>query len=269
VSKDKKPARKIDLTPGPLGYAFGWEQRDQLEALGEDSGLVLCHFKDAFPKFDTTADPLGLLDILDQGQQGACQGHALATVFSICYFLATGRKEAFSRAAGYYLAQKKDGIRGDMGSTLSGGQWVATQNGMCLEADWPYPSRYNPSMPSSAQNKFLFKLQVTKPFRDIDAMTEWAEQGLPIQCGILWNSSCDREVVDNYRGGTGGGHSTVFWQRRNQNFRMINSWSARWCEDGCNEWTAESIKRCMADRFAVFIGYAPSGMSFPTPKPLS
>ena len=270
MSKDKKPTRPIDLTPGPLGYAFGWEQRDQLEALGEDSGLVLRQFKDSFPKFNQQADPLGLVDILDQGQQGACQGHALASVFSICYFLATGRKEAFSRAAGYYLAQKKDGIRGDMGSTLSGGQWVATQNGMCLEADWPYPSRYNPGMPPSAQNKFLFKLQTTKPFRDLDSMLAWLDEGLPIQTGLTWNNSCDQEVVANYDGRSGGGHSTVFWQRRaSGNVVNINSWGRRWAGDGVHEWTPDSIKKALAGRWTVFIGYAPAGMSFPDPQVLS
>lgn len=199
-----------------------------------------------------------------------CQGHALAQVFSICYFLATGRREAFSRAAGYYLAQKRDGIRGDKGSTLSGGQWVATQHGMCLESDWPYPSRYNPGMPPSAQNKFLFKLQTTKPFKDLESMLQWLDEGLPIQIGLTWNNSCDQEVVDNYNGNSGGGHSTVFWQRRaNKNVVNWNSWGRRWAGDGVHEWTPESIKRALASRWTVFIGYAPAGMSFPQPQPIS
>lgn len=270
MSKDKTPSKKLDLTPGRLGYAFEWEQRDVLESRGAEPELVLRQFKDSFPKFNPTADAMGVMDILDQGQQGSCQGHALAQVFSICYFLATGRREAFSRAAGYYLAQKHDGIRGDRGSTLSGGQWVATQHGMCLESDWPYPSRYNPGMPPSAQNEFLFKLQTTKPFKDLESMLQWLDEGLPIQIGLTWNNSCDQEVVDNYNGNSGGGHSTVFWQRRaNQNVVNWNSWGRRWAGDGVHEWTPESIRRTLQNRWTTYIGYAPDGMSFPTPNPLT
>jgi len=114
------------LPIGRLGYAFQKEDRATLETNGAEPSEALRLFQASFPTFDVTADPLGAVDILDQKNQGACQGHALAMVFSICFFLATGRREAFSRAAGYYLSQRKDGIRGDSGSTLSGGQWVAT-----------------------------------------------------------------------------------------------------------------------------------------------
>jgi hypothetical protein len=191
-------------------------------------------------------------------------------VFQICYFLATGRKASFSRAAAYYLSQKKDGIRGDQGSTLSAGQWVATQHGLCLESDWPYPSRYNPQQPASAANKFLFKLQTTKPFKDLQSMLDWLEQGLPIQTGLTWNDSCNEEIVDNYSNRSGGGHSTVFWQRRpSQNVVNINSWSANWSGDGCHEWTLKSIETALAGRWTVFIGYAPAGMQYPTPDAIS
>lgn len=260
----------LKLERGSLGYAIERENHELLEATGADSQLVLQRYRDSFPQFNTTADPLGVLKVFDQGQQGSCQGNALAQVFSICYFLATGRHETFSRAAGYYLAQKKDGIRGDQGSTLSGGQWVATQHGMCLESDWPYPSRYSPSMPATAQNKFLFKLQTTKPFRDVQSMLDWLDQGLPIQTGLNWNSSCDREVVDAYSLRGGGGHSTVFWQRRaNGNVCNINSWGSRWNGDGVHEWTPESIQRTLQNRWTVYIGYAPDGMSFPAPDAIA
>jgi hypothetical protein len=258
------------LEQGRLGWAIDSENVPLLESTGTESGELLKWYRDTFPKFNTQADPLGVVSITDQGQQGACQGHALATVFQICYFLATGRKAAFSRAAGYYLSQKKDGIRGDQGSTLSAGQWVATQNGMCLESDWPYPSRYNPAQPASAANKFLFKLQTTKPFKDLQSMLDWLEQGLPIQTGLTWNDSCNEEIVDRYNGRSGGGHSTVFWQRRpSQNVVNINSWSANWSGDGCHEWTPKSIETALAGRWTVFIGYAPAGMEYPVPDAIA
>lgn len=100
-------------------------------------------------------------------------------------------------------------------------------------------------------------------------MIAWLNLGLPIQTGLTWNNSCDEEVVDNYSGRSGSGHSTVFWQMKdNGNVRMINSWGA-WSGDGCNEWTIESIRRTLDNRWTTYIGYAPDGMSFPTPTPLS
>lgn len=258
------------LTQGKLGWAIDSENVGQLEATGQHSGELLKWYRDTFPKFNTTADPLGAVSILDQSTQAACQGHALAQVFSICYFLATGRKAAFSRAAGYYLSQQKDGIRGDQGSTLSGGQWVATQHGMCLESDWPYPPRYSPQMPASAKDKFLFRLQTTKPFKDLQSMLDWLEQGLPIQTGLTWNDSCNEEIVDAYNGRSGGGHSTVFWQRRSGGDVVnINSWGSSWSGDGCHQWTTGSIEAALKGKWTVFIGYAPAGMIYPDPSAIA
>jgi len=254
------------LPIGRLGYAVQYEDRSSLEANGLAPSEALAMFQASFPKFDTTADPLGAIDILNQGNQGSCQGHALAMVFSICFFLATGRREAFSRAAGYYLSQRKDGIRGDQGSTLSGGQWVATQNGICLEKEWPYPSRYDPSEPSGIN--YRFKLKTTRPMRTVKEVTDWIDSGLPVQIGLAWNDSCSHEVVDRWVPG-GGGHSTCFWQRaKSGNVRNINSWGKSWSTDGIHEWTEGSISRALSHQWTVMIGYSPDEMSFPEYGPL-
>lgn len=197
-----------------------------------------------------------------------CQGHALAGIFSTCFFLATGRKQAFSRAAAYYLSQRKDGIRGDQGSTLSGGQWVATENGLCLEKDWPYPKSYNPTEPSGV--KYAYKLKTTRPMESMADINDWINSGLPIQIGIAWNNSCNQEVVSNYAASTNsGGHSTFFWLRaKSGNIRNINSWGKDWNGDGVHEWTEASIERALKHRFTVMIGYAPEAMSFPEQDPI-
>jgi len=249
------------------GYTILAENRAALETNGLNPQDALMNFKESFPQFNITSDPLGVLDVLNQGQQGSCQGHALATVFSICFFLATGRREAFSRAAGYYLSQRKDGIRGDNGSTLSGGQWVATQHGMCLEEDWPYPARYFPTEPSNV--RYLYKLMVTRPMRTVKEVTDWIDAGLPVQTGFMWNNSCSHEIVNNWQPG-GGGHSTCFWQRSNAgNIRNINSWGENWNGDGVHEWTESSIDRAIRHRYTTLIGYAPDEMSFPDYAPIT
>lgn len=253
----------MSLPQGQLGYAIELERRTALEMHGDEPREMLARMRDEFPAFNTQAMPTDVFDILDQGQQGACQGHALAAIFSICFFLATGRREAFSRACGYYVAQQFDGIRGDTGSTLSAGQKVAMQHGMCLEKDWPYPRSYNPNSKPNGVT-FPFKLSVSKPFNSAEEMEEWLQAGLPIQTGISWNNSCNKEIVDNWQAGGGGGHSTCLWQLRpNGNGVNINSWGSTWNGDGCHEWTWDSIRKMVRHSWSTFIGYAPTRMSFP------
>ena len=258
----------MNLEQGPLGYAIEFERRGLLESSGNEPKEMLARMADEFPKFDCKANPLGVVSILNQGNQGSCQGHSLAQIFSICFFLATGRKEAFSRACGYYESQRYDGIRGDSGSTLSAGQKVAKEHGMCTEAEWPYPSRYDPnSKPGGI--KYQYKLDVSKPFTSVDDMAEWLNAGLPIQTGIAWNETCNREVVSDWRPG-GGGHSTTLWQLApSGNAFNINSWGGTWCQDGMHEWTWTAIAKMVKHSWSTFIGYAPTRMSFPEQPPIS
>lgn len=256
------------LPVGRLGYSLLNEDHEYLEDVGESPNQAMKAFQDSFPVFNTTADPLGAVSVLNQGNQGSCQGHSLALIFSINYFLATGRREAFSRACGYYVSQSYDGIRSDSGSTLSGGVKCATQHGMCLESDWPYPSRYDPRQPSGVE--YPYKLKSTKPMRSVDDCRNWLQLGLPIQTGIKWNDSCSREIVDNWQPLRGsGGHSTTFWQlSQSGNVKNINSWGNTWNGDGVHEFTFGSIARLLQDSNTVLIGYAPDAMSFPTPTPI-
>ncbi len=247
------------------GYRYDHESKPELFFHGQSASETLKAYRDSFPKFDVGANPLGAIDVLNQGNQGACQGHSLASIFTICFFLATGRRQAFSRAAGYYLSQRYDGIRGDNGSTLNGGRRVATEHGMCLESDWQYPSRYNPAEPANVP--YLYKLKITKPFTRVADVTAWIDAGLPVQTGFAWNDSCSREIVTNWRSG-GGGHSTVFWQRaKSGNVVMLNSYD-QWNEDGCNEWTEGAIAQALAHEWTTLVGYAPDEMSFPDQKPI-
>lgn len=260
-------SNEILLPTGTLGYRFDVEDKGALEQYGESPMKLLQAFRETVPAFDVQADPAQLVRILDQKNQGACQGHALAMVFSICYFLMTGRWLNFSRAAAYYLSQRKDGIRGDQGSTLNGGRWVATEHGLCLEEDWRYPSSYDPTEPPNVP--YLYKLKMTRPMRTVQEVMDWINAGLPVQTGFAWNDSCSREIVTNWRTG-GGGHSTCFWLRsRAGNVKNINSWSNVWNGDGVHEWTEASIAACLRDKWTTLVGYAPDGMQYPEPPPLT
>lgn len=254
-----------NLERGTLGYRFDLENKPELEAKGTDSKMLLKAFKDAFPTFNLQANPVDVFDILDQQMQGACAGHALAAVFSVCYYLATRRREAFSRGGAYYLAQQKDGIRGDQGSTLSACRWVATEHGLCLEKDWPYPPRYNPTKPAGIQ--FPYKLKVSKPMKTLQEVMDWLEAGLPVQIGLPWDSYAEKEIVDNFSPSRdSGGHSTTFWLKTGENVNNLNSWGQRWNGDGVHKWTPKSIEQALRHEWTVMIGYSPDEMSFPNPS---
>lgn len=254
------------LPTGRLGYAIDAEQKPLLMSQGMDPRKMLRLASENKPKFNVNVHPTTLFDPLNQGNQGACQGHALALCFTICFFLMTGRVQAFSRAAAYYLSQRKDGINGDRGSTLSGGQWVATTHGLCTEDEWKYPSSYDPREPSGIS--YRFKLVASQATQDWELIQEALDIGLPVQDGIMWNNEVSRTLVTNYTGsGAQGGHSTTLWTKSDENYRRINSWGL-WDGDGCNENTPKALKQQVEHRNASHVIYAPEGMIYPELSPV-
>jgi hypothetical protein len=254
-----------ELPIGAMGYAIMAEQKPLLMSQGMSPHAMLKAVRENKPTFNVDVHPSTLFAPLDQKSQGACQGHALALIFTICYWLATGRVDYFSRAAAYYLSQKKDGIQGDRGSTLSAGQWVATQHGLCLEEDWPYPPSYDPRQPAGIS--FPFKLVASQPTRDYELIAEALDMGLPVQDGIIWDNSVSRTIVTNYVGNGGGGHSTTLWTKKGSLYRRINSWGM-WDGDGCNENEPKALKQQVEHRYSSHVIYAPEGMIYPELQPV-
>jgi hypothetical protein len=250
-----------------LGYAIEQENNALLQANGMEPALMLKSAAANFPAFNTNTDPMAIITLLDQANQGACQGFALARMFQICYFLMTGQILDFSAAAAYYLSQRYDGIRGDFGSTLSGGQKVATIHGLCLAKEWAYPSRYYNVEPTPKPN-YAFKLVAAKPTKDPGLIREALDLGLPVQDGITWNNEVSQTVCDNYTGrGAGGGHSTCLWLKKNGNYIRINSWG-KWDGDGCNENTPKALDQQVRLSGNNHVIYAPEGMIYPDTPPI-
>ena len=249
-----------------MGYAIEEENRPLLEEQGIDPQFLLARAAENFPPFNVQNNPREIIPQINQGQQGSCQGHSLMRMFIICYYLMTGRILSFSRAAAYYLSQRKDGIKGDRGSTLSGGQWVATQHGLCLESEWKYPSEYDPREPNPKPN-YDFKLVSAKPTNDPRLIREALDMGLPVQDGIKWTSEVSQSIVTNYSGrGGGGGHSTTLWLKNGENYIRDNSWG-NWDGDGCNENTPRALDQQVEFGGNTHIIYAPEGMIYPELAP--
>jgi hypothetical protein len=249
-----------------LGYAIEKESQELLMKNGLDPQVMLRRAEANKPDFNSSANPMTLFDPLDQGQQGSCQGHSLALIFRICYFLSTGVVLNFSRAAAYYISQRFDNIKSDQGSTLSAGQKVATQHGLCLEDDWPYPSRYDPREPAGIS--YPFRLVAAQPTRDPEIIMQALDLGLPVQDGIIWDSSVSRSISTSFTGSGGGGHSTTLWTKIGDNYRRINSWGM-WDGDGCNENTPRSLQQQIEHRWSTHIIYAPEGMIYPERQPVT
>ena len=243
------------------GYLHGKDDYDWIDER-MDPEIVLKAAQAAYPGFNPHS--WSWTELPNQGRQGACQGHALANCFQIALVQQYGIQTLFSRAAAYYLSQKFDGIHGDRGSTLSGGQKVA-ESGLCLEVEWAYPSSYNNRQPESANGNLNFKMMGSRRVKDADLAWDLLKAGVPIQTGVAWNSSFEREVCDSYRSG-GGGHSTMLFGLDEETGNAINhnSWGSNWCGDGRNQWTKKFFSDIIQrDRYAVFVAYDPTGLEVP------
>lgn len=242
------------------GYLHGADDYDYIDAQ-IDPEIVLKAARAAYPAFNPYV--YEWTELPNQGRQGACAGHALANCFQVALVQQFGIQTLFSRGGAYYTAQKFDGIRGDRGSTLAGCQKVA-ESGLCLEKEWPYPSSYNNSMPSSAQGKMDFKMMGSRRVTDADLAWDLLEAGCAIQTGVAWNSSFEQKVCNSHRSGGGGHSTTLFGLSDDGNAINHNSWGTNWVTSGRNEWTkkffSDIIRR---DRYAVFVCYDSTGLEAP------
>jgi hypothetical protein len=244
-----------------LGYAIENEDVAQLMRNGVKPARLMAAFKEHVPAETVTSDPLDVVNILNQGSIGSCQGQSLAKAFQISYFMTTGVVQNFSAMCGYIIAQKFDRLIGqDVGSTLSGGQRAATEHGICLESEWAYPSRYDSRIPDTL---FPFKLQSAKPTNDPEEVKEAIELGLCVQTGMAWNSELEQERMTKYTGrGAQGGHATLLWHTQGGEYCHLNSWGD-WNRDGMSVWTEKALEDVVTHRGNTFVIYGPTGMVHP------
>jgi hypothetical protein len=225
-------------------------------------------------------DPRAFMQIENQGNVGACQGHSISSTVEWCYAIATGgEKIQLSRAYGYYETQRLDNITGDRGSTIEGGVRLATEYGICEESLWTYSGRYEPKRPRPIEelraNAAKYKIGKTYKLTSYDAIRTFLGSGQgAVHLGITWNSSVDRPLVNNYSGAGGGGHAIGLYtlsERKDDSGRpycwMMNSWGKAWGQSGWSEWSPTAITQMLQGRWSVFVGV--SDMPQVTPRKLT
>lgn len=246
----------------PGGWIEDAEDWDSLDALPDESAVL-----ELVGNYEETAlDPREVINVENQGQQGACQGHSISTCLEWCYCIATGNYDLqLSRAMGYYESQRLDGISGDRGSTISAGVKLATQTGICEEPKWPYPSRYNARRPGDwagvLANAENYKGGTSRRLQSYEGIRTFLGSGQGgINIGIGWGNGMSGAVIESYRSG-GGGHAIALLSLSERKDRsgnpyiwMCNSWGRQFGNAGWSEWSPNAVKQMMQSSRTVAIG---------------
>lgn len=185
------------------------------------------------------------MQIEDQKQQGACQGHAKTSAEETALYRQTGGAiTQLSRQFSYITSQLIDGIRGDRGSTMEGGARASQKYGSCLEELAPYSGQYYTQFSQGAYADAKKRTLTTfMKLENYDQVLRWLAHGIGgITIGIGWNSSCEPDGqgrLTKYRSG-GGGHALAWldWTKMHVDsqgrpfIEMFNSWGKRWGFNG-------------------------------------
>lgn len=275
-----------DDTAAPFtGYPLEAEKREQLEATQTHALLTMS--RDLPLRVDPRRHEkasIGFLQVENQGSIGSCQGNSLTECAEFCYMVATGKVIQFSRMFAYIISQMFDRIKGDRGSTLSGGSRAAKDVGFCTEDVGPYPRQYPGwSYVTDAMKQVAkrFKLRTHTLLRSVEATKQFIGSGIGIvQIGISWNNSCNPDrnnCIRRYSAGGGGGHAVVICgyvpdadvgQRSTEGywFLLKNSWSRRWGDKGYAYVDPAALGQMIRGRHSVFVGR--SDMDTPQPRPI-
>jgi C1A family cysteine protease len=216
---------------------------------------------------EATFDPRKVMRVENQGSQGACQGHAISSVVEWCHCIATGNAGLqLSRAYGYYETQRLDGIRGDRGSTISGGVKLAMGAGIPEEKFWPYPRGYNSRRPkdfeSCLKNAKQYRIKTKRRITTYEGARAFLGSGQGgITIGIGWSSRVmSKAVVESFKSG-GGGHAICLMSLSKRKDRagdpflwMCNSWGTRWGNGGWSEWSPKAVRQILASGRTTAIG---------------
>lgn len=268
------------------GYAIEQEDRDYLKSTSSDVKRYSGSLPDRVDPRQTDLYKKGWIKVENQNQQGSCQGNALSECGEYCYGVQSGRIIQLSRQYAYIRSQQFDNIKGDRGSTLSGGTKCALE-GICSEETGPYMGDRYPGwtyitdvMKNDAKN---YILRSHTDLTDVDAIKAYIGSGMGIpQIGAVWNNSFEPDsngCIRRFSGSNGGGHSWVYCgyvpdedvgvkSSAGYWFILKNSWGTRWSPKlgGFAYMDPSATRDMLRHNFTVVIGR--SDMTAPEPRPI-
>lgn len=248
-----------------MSYHFEWEYSKEdtefLDSLpGEDACMLM-----RGDYVEQSVDPRTILVVENQSSVGSCAGHSLSTNGEFIHWIVTGQTIQLSRAMAYYETQRIDGIRGDSGSTISGGIKLATSTGICREELWTYSGRYDNRRPSNydavLQDAANYKFGNAVRLKTYDGVRTWLGSGQGgIHTGLAWSSALGVAVVENYVAGRGG-HSQAWIslsERKDRSGRpyvwVLGSYGKNFANKGWQEWSPSAIERSLQYSGTVLVG---------------
>lgn len=209
----------------------------------------------------------GALHVENQGNMSSCVGHGGSSGLEALEYIANGGSVQMSRMCMYLLAQRATGIRGDNGATISGCVKAMIDSGCCEESEFPYPARYERSIPSAAlagasKHRIVGHQKLTT-YRDV---FDWISQGKgPVVFGMTWwervANTAGQISPDDLRGRSLGAHCMVFagysGERDADGEYLIddlNSHGTSWGDGGWAKWTSRAIDALGSDPNTEMIG---------------
>jgi C1A family cysteine protease len=261
------------------GYLYG-NSSDQAR---KSFALKLTSSSAEFKPFDATK----WHKVEDQGQQGSCQGHMLSSILEGLYIIENnGQKREqtlhLSRNAAYRFSQEEDGIRGDQGSTLSGGI-AAALKGLPLEKYFPYTTNYSHDIPTKARETRDYKLITHRRIESAEDLSNAMSSGLFLGgMGIKWTDELDsQKVISKYRAsGFGGGHAVALLGQSDDSnhsnpfgpkvsepyFMLPNSWGLSWGQNGWKKVTFDGFNKIVRHGWNAVFAY--SDLADLEPRPM-
>ena len=247
------------LTRG-FGYIPQLETPELIQEQGMDNDKFLCSLKDAQPTYPVLSeDNPEWIEIINQGNMGSCVGASLCGLTSVLHAQHTGHLEKFSVMGAYLKSQQIAGLKGDRGSTISAAQKLMNTEGIALDADFPYPSRYSSRLPQGYVDFPKVQLLSSKLIEDVDLAFEILNNGGALHFGVMWGRECELDKCTRYSGRGGGGHAVYCYGLKEDNpqyARMFNSWSERFGNNGTVLWKDTFIRDVLKHRWSVCVGYS-------------
>ena len=193
--------------------------------------------------------------ILNQGQEGACTGFGLTCVINYLRWIKSGQPAEFKSVSPrmlYTLARRYDEFEGENyeGSSCRGALKGWFNNGVCLEADWPYaPGKSNPAKygfaARAAQNTLGVYYRIdTKSITDMQAaiaqhravfVSAYTHDGWDHEPEVTKppQNHADLPLIEfNGRPSQDGGHAFALVGFNANGFILQNSWGPDWGAGG-------------------------------------